>query len=80
MLKALVCTVLQWVGMQVLLAEMGVPVEEVMAVGDGSNDYQLVKNCGLGVAMANAVPEVQLCRFASLLPNLCTTSTSSCRL
>lgn len=29
-----------------------------MAVGDGGNDFELVLNCGVGVAMANAIPKV----------------------
>ena len=50
----------QWVGMQRLLADMGLSSDGVMAVGDGGNDYELVLNCGLGVAMANAVPKVRI--------------------
>ena len=49
---------MQWVGMQRLLTDMSLPRDAVMAVGDGGNDYELVLNCGLGVAMANAVPKV----------------------
>ncbi len=30
-----------------------------MAVGDGSNDLEMVANAGLGVAMGNAVPAVK---------------------
>lgn len=44
--------------MQQFLTEIDLPSEAVMAVGDGGNDYELVLNCGLGVAMANAVPMV----------------------
>ena len=51
-------TSMQWVGMQRLLTDMDLPRDAVMAVGDGGNDYELVSNCGLGVAMANAVPKV----------------------
>ena len=52
-------TGMQWVGMQRLLSELGLSRDAVMAVGDGGNDYELVMNCGLGVAMANAVPKVR---------------------
>ena len=45
--------------MQRLLTDMELPSEAVMAVGDGGNDYELVCNCGLGIAMANAVPKVR---------------------
>jgi hydroxymethylpyrimidine pyrophosphatase-like HAD family hydrolase len=34
-------------------------VEAFMAVGDGSNDLEMVANAGLGVAMGNAVPAVK---------------------
>jgi hydroxymethylpyrimidine pyrophosphatase-like HAD family hydrolase len=50
---------MQWVGMQRLLRELRLPHDAVMAVGDGGNDYELVMHCGLGVAMANAVPQVR---------------------
>ena len=53
---------MQWVGMQRLLVDMDLPHNAVMAVGDGGNDYELVLNCGLGVAMANGVPKVSHCR------------------
>lgn len=36
----------------------GVPREEVIAVGDSGNDVSMVKWAGLGVAVANATPEV----------------------
>ena len=48
----------QWVGLQRLLLEMGLPASTVMALGDGSNDLEMVQNCGVGVAMSNAVPKV----------------------
>ena len=35
--------------------------QAVMAVGDGGNDFELVLNCGVGVAMANAIPKVSEC-------------------
>ena len=37
---------------------LGIDPEEIMACGDGSNDYEMVRRAGLGVAMANACPEV----------------------
>lgn len=37
---------------------MGLPSSAVMALGDGGNDFEMVKNCGVGVAMSNAVPHV----------------------
>jgi Cof subfamily protein (haloacid dehalogenase superfamily) len=33
---------------------LGVPMENVMALGDGDNDAEMIKMAGVGVAMANA--------------------------
>lgn len=49
----------KWVGMQALLDHLNLQVDDVMAIGDGSNDLELVANVGLGVAMGNAVPSVK---------------------
>lgn len=37
-----------------LAAELGVPMDAVMAIGDGENDAEMIAASGLGVAMANA--------------------------
>lgn len=33
--------------------------EEIIAFGDGLNDIDMIRNCGYGVAMKNALPEVK---------------------
>lgn len=38
---------------------LGIPREEIMACGDGSNDIEMVREAGLGVAMSNAIDEVK---------------------
>lgn len=38
---------------------MGIKREEIMACGDSSNDIQMLKAVGLGIAMGNALPEVK---------------------
>lgn len=38
---------------------LGIAPEEIMAFGDGNNDYEMIVMAGLGVAMDNAVPEVR---------------------
>ena len=38
---------------------LGISKEEIMACGDGSNDIEMVKEAGLGVAMSNAIDEVK---------------------
>jgi len=36
----------------------GIDQSRVAAMGDGLNDLELIRNAGLGIAMANASPEV----------------------
>ena len=38
---------------------LGIKREEIMACGDGMNDLEMIREAGLGVAMANAVQEVK---------------------
>ena len=38
---------------------LGIPGEEIMAFGDGTNDRKMLEKVGTGVAMANGVPEVK---------------------
>ena len=40
--------------LSVLLEELGMTREEMIAVGDGFNDLSMIQYAGLGVAMANA--------------------------
>lgn len=37
-------------------SKLGIPLAQTMALGDGGNDVSILRNAGLGVAMANAVP------------------------
>ncbi|MBR3502620.1 MAG: HAD family phosphatase [Clostridia bacterium] len=41
-----------------LIMASGVPIEDIAAFGDDTNDIEMLKLCGKGVAVANAVPEV----------------------
>ena len=43
--------------LRVVAGEMGINREQVMAIGDNSNDVGMLSWAGLAVAMANAVPE-----------------------
>ncbi len=45
--------------LEALARHLGVPVSQVMAVGDGSNDVPLLSAAGLAVAMGNARSEVK---------------------
>lgn len=42
-----------------LADSMGIKREQVMAIGDSMNDYDMIKYAGWGVAMGNALPEVK---------------------
>jgi Cof subfamily protein (haloacid dehalogenase superfamily) len=42
-----------------LVSHLGVPLSEVMAIGDGTNDISLLSIAGLAVAMGNATDEVK---------------------
>ena len=49
----------KWVGLCSLLQSMDLRYETCMTVGDGLNDYEMIKHAALGVAMGNAVEEVK---------------------
>ena len=49
----------KWTGMQALLNHSLIYPEEVMAIGDGENDLEMIAGVGLGIAMGNAVPAVK---------------------
>jgi len=46
-------------GLAVALAELDIDPDLVVGVGDGENDHSLLAACGLGVAVANAVPALR---------------------
>lgn len=46
-------------GLRWVCRRLGVPMEETMAMGDSGNDITMLQAAGLGVAVANAPPEVR---------------------
>jgi Cof subfamily protein (haloacid dehalogenase superfamily) len=42
-----------------LAEQVGIAKEDVISFGDGQNDREMLRMSGIGVAMGNAVPEVQ---------------------
>ena len=52
-----------------LAAHLGLELSRTMAVGDGLNDLSMIRRAGLGVAMANACPEVL--RAADVITGSC---------
>lgn len=53
MMEILPSGVSKGLGVQILLDHLDVPVEEVMAIGDGENDIEMLELAGWGVSMAN---------------------------
>lgn len=47
------------VGLQRFVAQTGGQLSQVIAIGDTSNDVEMVKAAGLGVAMLNATPDLK---------------------
>lgn len=45
-------------GLQELAAYLGIPMAATMACGDSGNDADILRTAGIGVAMANAEPQV----------------------
>lgn len=43
-------------GLLGMASKLKIPLVQTMALGDGGNDVSILRNAGLGVAMANAVP------------------------
>jgi Cof subfamily protein (haloacid dehalogenase superfamily) len=46
-------------GLGVMAAHYGLTTEEIVAVGDATNDLELVRGAGLGVAVANATDDLK---------------------
>jgi len=51
--------VTKWSGIMAVAREWGLGATEICAVGDDVNDLPMIRSAGLGVAMGNAVAEVQ---------------------
>ena len=42
-----------------VLKELGISYEETLAIGDSSTDAEIIKACGIGIAMGNAPEEIK---------------------
>jgi phosphoglycolate phosphatase (TIGR01487 family) len=57
-------------GLLVACDMLGIKIEDVAAFGDSENDIEMVKNCGVGLAPANALPELKsIADFVAEKPN-----------
>lgn len=46
-------------GIESYINKLGIKKEETMAFGDGCNDIEMIKYCGIGVALVNAIDELK---------------------
>jgi len=46
-------------GIDNIIKHYGVKIEETMGIGDGQNDMEMIKHCGIGIAMGNSEQEVK---------------------
>jgi len=51
-------SVSKWEGIKALAAYIGFNIKDVIAFGDDFSDIEMVRECGIGVAVGNAIPEV----------------------
>jgi hypothetical protein len=49
----------KWAALSAIAAEAGVAADQIIAVGDDTNDIEMIRNAGLGIAMGNAAAEVK---------------------
>ena len=49
----------KWPALEAVAAEAGVAPEEIIAIGDDTNDIEMISRAGLGIAMGNAAAEVK---------------------
>jgi len=49
----------KYVGIMAVAKELGIQREEILAIGDAMNDYEILKEAGIGVAMGNAEDKVK---------------------
>jgi len=49
----------KWIGIQKIAEYLNIKDEEIMCIGDADNDLEMIKRCGLGVAMENAFESVK---------------------
>jgi len=49
----------KWHGVEALAAHMGIDMQNVVTFGDDYSDVEMIRNCGVGVAVANAIDEAK---------------------
>ena len=49
----------KWTAIEALCAQYGIDPAETVAIGDGLNDLEMVRDAGLGIAMGNADARIE---------------------
>ena len=49
----------KWTAIQYLADKLGMEENQIICIGDNINDYEMVKNAGVGIAMKNSALEKQ---------------------
>lgn len=49
----------KWKALQKLMQKIDVKAEELIAIGDNTNDIKMLENAGLGIAMGESAPEIK---------------------
>jgi len=49
----------KWSALEAIAAEANVAPEEIIAIGDDTNDIEMIRSAGLGIAMGNSAPAVK---------------------
>ena len=44
---------------KILASHLGIDMKDTIAIGDGLNDIEMIKECGIGIAMGNANPKLK---------------------
>jgi Cof subfamily protein (haloacid dehalogenase superfamily) len=50
----------KWNGINALAADMEIALENIVTFGDDHNDVEMLRNCGIGIAVTNAIDEVKV--------------------
>ena len=69
MLELVPTGVTKWTGVAAVLADLGLTPSDLVAVGDGANDLEMLSSAGVGVAMGNAGAAVRAVADAVVAAN-----------
>lgn len=64
------CTLNKLRATDAILGKLGISYEETLAIGDSSSDLEIIKNCGVGIAMGNAPDNIKAAADDVTAPNI----------